>query len=288
MFELDQRLVALAAQIDEVLGNPRIADFHFPTAQNSKSLKGEFCALRLEHGSSGLSYTLAQHHGFDRTAMRMPQPGDRAIHWVEHFAVPMEQIPGPQRAAALATINALYNTLLRRCNTLLPAAENSFGLSDIVPGDKVGMIGFFPPLVKRLRKLNVDLTVIELRRDLERQHPGLIVTTDRRKLMPCNKVLCTSTTLLNQTLPQMIAAAPNAEQFALMGPSAGCPPEPLFALGVTALASAHIVDDDLLWQRLVAGEKLGDARQKCNLNENNTPRIAALLAALRSTSQAKA
>lgn len=281
MFELDQRLTALAAQIDEVLGQLHIADFHYPTARDARSLKGDFCVVKLANGGSGLSYTLAEDHGFDRASMSMPKPGEQAIDWVERFALPAEQIPGPQRAAALATINALYNTLLRRSNTPLPAADNSFGLTDVQAGDKIGMVGFFPPLVKRLRNMGVELTVIELRRDLERQHEGLIVTTDRRKLSPCSKVLCTSTTLLNQTLPQMLDAAPNAEQFALLGPSAGCPPDPLFTLGISTLASAQIVDDELLWQRLVAGEKLGCARRKCNLVPGNTPRTSELLAALR-------
>jgi uncharacterized protein (DUF4213/DUF364 family) len=279
MFKLDQSLSELAAQIDAALGQVEIADFHYPTAQDASSLKGDFCVVRLVGGGSGLSYTLAKDHDFDRCAIEMPKSGDKAIDWVERFSIPLDKIHGPQRAAALATINALYNTLLRRTDTQLAPAGNSFGFSDVKPGDKIGMIGFFPPLVKRLRNLDVDLTVIELRRDLEREHPGLIVTTDRSKLKPCTKVLCTSTTLLNHTLPDMIAAAPNAEEFSLLGPSAGCPPDPLFELGVTTLASAQIMNDDSLWQRLVDGEKLGDARRKCTLTADCVPTTSSLIAA---------
>ncbi|MGB0865222.1 MAG: Rossmann-like domain-containing protein [Granulosicoccaceae bacterium] len=280
MSPIDLELSELGLRIDAALGELKIAGFHFPTATDPQSLKGEFCVVKLEGGGSGLSYTLAQDHGFDRSAFPMPQAGDLAIDWVMRFGAPPNQIPGPQRAAALATINALYNALLRRTNTLLPPADNSFGLSDIQRGDKVGMIGFFPPLVKRLRSLQVDLTVIELRRDLEREHPGLTVTTDRRRLAPCTKVLCTSTTLLNQTLPDMIAAAPNAREFSLLGPSAGCPPDALFAVGVSTLASAQITDDDTLWQRLVNGEKLGDARRKCTITTNSIPSTLSLIESL--------
>ena len=280
MFELDNKLTELAAQIDAALGHAKIADFHYPTAKDASSLKGEFCVVRLTGGGSGLSYSLAEDHGFDHNSIDMPKAGDKAIDWVQRFSAPIDKTPGPQRAAALATINALYNNLLRRTQTALPPADNSFGLSDVQAGDKIGMIGFFPPLVKRLRGMNVDLTVIELRRDLEREHPGLIVTTDRRKLAPCNKVLCTSTTLLNQTLPDMIAAAPNATEFALLGPSAGCPPEPLYALGVSTLASAQIMHDDNLWQRLLDGERLGDARRKCNLSAHSVPSTLSLIKSL--------
>lgn len=280
MFELDQNLTELAAKIDAALGHVEIADFHYPTAQDASSLKGDFCVVRLVGGGSGLSYTLAEDHGFDRDSVAMPKPSDKALDWVERFSAPLDKIHGPQRAAALATINALYNTLLRRTYTQLPPADNSFGLNNVQAGDKVGMIGFFPPLVKRLRNLDVELTVIELRRDLEREHPGLIVTTDRSKLEPCTKVLCTSTTLLNHTLADMIAAAPNAHEFSLLGPSAGCPPDPLYALGVTTLASAQIMDDDSLWNRLVSGEKLGDARRKCTLTPDSVPSTSSLIEAL--------
>lgn len=280
MYQLDQQLCELAYRIDGGLGRLRVAGFHFPTATEAGSLKGDFCVVRLEQGGSGLSYTLAHDFGFDYHTIEMPRAGDWASDWVDRFAASAADTPGPQRAAGMATINALYNTLLRRTATALPRAANSFGFSEVAAGEKVGMVGFFPPLVKRLRNLGVELTVIELRRDLEREHPGLVVTTDRRRLAPCTKVLCTSTTLLNQTLPEMIAAAPQAREFALLGPSAGCPPDPLFALGVTTLASAQIVDDDALWARLTAGEKLGDARQKCNLDRGETPRTLDLLEAL--------
>ncbi len=281
MYILDRQLAELASDIDTALNHPRIADFHFPTAQNARSLKGDFCAVRLEGSGSGLSYRLPEEHGFDRGVIAMPKSGDLALDWVQRFTDPICSTPGPQRSAALATINALYNALLKQTNTPLPPADNSFGLSDIHAGDKIGMIGFFPPLVKRLRDMKVELTVIELRRDLEREHPGLIVTTDRGKLAHCTKVLCTSTTLLNQTLPDMIAAAPKAQEFAVMGPSAGCPPDPLYALGVSSLASAQIVNDNDLWQRLVDGERLGDARRKCTLAADSMLSTRSLIKALK-------
>lgn len=285
MYCLDQQLYELAASIDSALGHPAIADFHYPSALNPESLRGDFCVVRLAGGGSGMSYTLPESRAATANRNELPQPGDRAIDWLQRFIEPLNGSVSPQRCAALATINALYNALLRRSQTLLPDANNSFCLSDVKSGDKVGMIGFFPPLVKRLRGLGVNLTVIELRRELEREHPGLLVTTDRRKLAPCEKILCTSTTLLNQTLPDMIATAENAQEFALLGPSAGCPPEPLFALGVNTLASAQIADDELLWQRLKAGERLSEARRKCTLTAQNTPSTATLIASLQLASR---
>lgn len=280
MDKLDGELCELAVKIDRALGHFNIADFYYPAAQSAKSLKGDFCVVRLAGGGTGLSYTLPQDQGLDQNDIELPKHSDRAIDWVQRFADPMALTPSPQRSAALATINALYNTLLRRTNTPLPSACNSFSLSDVQEGDNIGMIGFFPPLVKRLRQLNVNLTVVELRRDLERNHPGLIVTTDRSKLATCNKVLCTSTTLLNQTLAEMIDTSPNAHEFSVLGPSAGCPPDPLFALGVSHLGSAQICDDNKLWDRLIRGESLADARRKYTATKSSIPSTQSLIATL--------
>ena len=43
---------------------------------------------------------------------------------------------------------------------------NSLGSLDPQPGDHFGMVGFFPPLVRRLRAQNINLTVIELKEAL--------------------------------------------------------------------------------------------------------------------------
>ncbi len=146
MVPLDTQLCEISAQIATALGQPEIAEFHYPNPRDAASLKGNFCAVRLTGGGSGLSYTLAEDAEIDRHSMHLPQPGDTAAQWVEVFSQPAKSIPGSQRAAALATINALYNALLRRTNTLLAPAPNSYGLSDVMSGDTVGMCWLLPSL----------------------------------------------------------------------------------------------------------------------------------------------
>ena len=79
------------------------------------------------------------------------------------------------------------------------------------------------------------LTVLELRADLAGAHPGFEVTLDPAALRTCDKVLMTSTVLLNDSLDAVLAQCRQARAVAMIGPGAGCLPEPLFARGITAL-----------------------------------------------------
>ncbi|HYQ80570.1 MAG TPA: DUF364 domain-containing protein, partial [Anaeromyxobacteraceae bacterium] len=74
-----------------------------------------------------------------------------------------------------------------------------------------------------------------------------------------------STTLLNQSLEAVLGHARGCREFVLVGPSAGCVPDPLFARSVTALGGAWVRDPELLLQRMERGERWGDAAAKSSL-----------------------
>ena len=107
------------------------------------------------------------------------------------------------------------------------------------------MIGFFPPLIQRVLDAGAQLTVVELRADLVGEREGYWVTQDPAALRRCNKVLSTSTVLLNHTLDAMLAHCAGARRLAMVGPGAGCLPDALFAA-----------------RRHAAGRKL-DRRPRC-------------------------
>lgn len=67
-------------------------------------------------------------------------------------------------------------------------------------------------------------------------------------------MLSTSTVLLNDTLDVMLGHCRNARRLALIGPSAGCLPDALFARGVTFLGGNWVSDRDAFVDALVRGE----------------------------------
>lgn len=150
--------------------------------------------------------------------------------------------------------------------------EGSLGIG---PGDRVGMIGFFPPLIERVRGL--PLTILELRGELVREAPGLSVTLDPKRLAGCNKIVSTSTVLLNDTLEDILGHCRHAEALALIGPSASCFPDPLFARGVTTMGGYWVLNPDAFMRRAAALEPWGDAGKKSCVERSVYPGTQTLL-----------
>ncbi|MGA8007099.1 MAG: DUF364 domain-containing protein, partial [Burkholderiales bacterium] len=167
--------------------------------------------------------------------------------------------------------------VLRRAGYEPDLAANSLGSLSLEPGDRVGMIGFFAPLVPRVRALGLPLTVVELRAELVKEEPGLTVTLDPKRLAACNKIVSTSTVLLNDTLEDILGYCCHAEALALIGPSASCFPDPLFARGVTTMGGYWVLDPATFMRRAAALEPWGDAGKKSCVQRSAYPGTRALL-----------
>jgi len=145
-------------------------------------------------------------------------------------------------------------------------------------GDHVGMVGFFPPLVNKLRAANIPLTVIEKKTELLNNPDGVDVTLETSRLRDCNKVLCTAATLLNHSLDEVLGYCPASSIVAVIGPTAGCFPDPLFCRGVDVIGGSQVVHAENLVKRLERGEPWGDAVNKYTLVADRYPGNEALLA----------
>ena len=147
-----------------------------------------------------------------------------------------------RRTLGFAACNALSRTVMDRMGFAPPRATDSIGGIAPQAGDHVGMVGLFSPLLKQVTAAGARLTVIELNPDYAGHYDGYRVTLDAAELEACNKVLSTSTILLNHTVDAMLAHCRRAERIVLIGPSAGCLPDPLFARGVTVVGGSWVTD----------------------------------------------
>jgi uncharacterized protein (DUF4213/DUF364 family) len=140
------------------------------------------------------------------------------------------------------------------------------------------MVGLFPPLVPQVLASGARLTVVELRAELAGPRDGWEVTLDADALRRCNKILSTSTVLLNDTLDDMLARCAGATRVALIGPGAGCLPDALFARGVTLMGGSWVDDAAAFRQALLAGDRWGRFAPKFALRREDYPGFDALLA----------
>jgi uncharacterized protein len=270
-------LLACLERFAGALALPKIRALLLPPDAPVTSIAGEFCAIELDDGSLGLSYVLLD-PSTRALVVRGGAPelgleGADALEVARWFAGPS----GARRALGFAAVNALTRCLFDRAGYQPPASGDSIGMVAPQASDHVGMIGLFPPLVPRIVGSGARLTVVELRSDLVGKRDGYRVTTDRAELGGCNKVIATSTMLLNDTLDDMLAACSNARSFALIGPGAGCLPDPLFARGVTLEGGTWITDREAFRAALAAGTPWTAAARKVAIRREDYPGFDALL-----------
>ena len=226
---------------------PRVRALHLPPPEAAESRNGEFCALELDDGALGLSYVLLGGILPRLAASDDPHTivGMDALQLAREFAAPTAGAGGDaeiRRTLGFAAANALSRTVMERMGFAPPRAIDSIGGIDPQAGDHVGMVGLFTPLLKQVTAAGAQLTVIELNPDYAGHYDGYRVTLDAAALEDCNKVLSTSTILLNHTVDDMLAHCRKAQRIVLIGPSAGCLPDPLFARGVTVVGGSWITD----------------------------------------------
>lgn len=276
MSSFHAELVDAVRRIAAALPPPPVARVIVPAPEHAAPEKdGSFLAVQLEGGATGLCYVLlgdtrARLQALDAGALA----GRGALALAEGFASP----DPAARALGLAAVNALTRHLLDRAGFAPDPAADAFGSIGAAPGGRLGMIGFFPPLVRRAREQGIALTVLELKGELVREEPGLTVTLDPGRLAGCDAVVSTSTVLLNDTLDGVLAAARGARELVVVGPSASFVPDALFARGVTATGGAWVRDPALLAARMAAGERWGEAAGKFSLRRDGWPGLDAVIA----------
>jgi uncharacterized protein (DUF4213/DUF364 family) len=265
-------LVGAAQRIDAALGPARVARIVLPPLMEQPGKEGEFCAVELDDGSVGLAFTLLD--GTLAALHARGAGGGMAVDLVRGFA----EGDGAARALGLAAINALTRRLYDRSGFVPDDSIDSFGSLVLKSGDRLGMVGHFTPLIGQARAMGIPVTVLELKPELVREEAGLVVTLDPGRLAGCNKIVATSTLLLNDTFEAARAAWRGAEAVAIVGPSAGCPPDPLFAAGFSAVGTACVADAKAFLGRVAAGEKWGETSRKVTLTPQRYPGLDALLA----------
>lgn len=269
-------LFALLEQACATYAAPRIRALHLPPASSAGGKDGEFCALELEDGAVGMSYVLLNDtlRALVASGRQAQMAGGDALQAARGCL----SADATERTLGFAAANALSQSIMARCGFEPDWNTDSIGLLDPQPGDHIGMIGFFPPLVGRVVAAGARLTVAELNPALAGERDGYRVTLDSGELSTCNKVLSTSTVLLNDTVERMLSACSHARYFTMIGPGAGCLPDPLFARGVTLLGGTRVTDLEGFRNAMITGESWGRYTRKYSIRREHYPGLRHLLA----------
>ena len=230
---------------------------------------GDFGIVMLEDDSVGFFYTLIS-DTLERVKTELEQ--QRMLDPIALSHGLLQDDLG-QRALALGALNAMSQHLLTRARWTFESSD-SLGRFEFRPHDKVGMVGLFPSLAARLQRQGVSFTVIERRP--ETLESPYTVSLDPTALESCNKVLVTASTLLNDSLEDVLSHCQQAK-VAVIGPTAGCLPDALFARGVAVVGGSRVIEKTALPVNLACGEPWTDSVEKYTLVRGDYPGIDRLL-----------
>ena len=262
--------------IGQRLDIPPIKSVHVAPFEADPRKNSKFGALVLNDGTTGITYT-----GLDDALLDLQEhsrtrdlPGQSPIQVARLF----EGESGWQRSLGMAAINAVSQFLFKESGFALQSMHKTVNQMALQRDDHVGMVGYFPPLVEQVRSAGTRLTVLELDERWVQEADEFIVTLEPEHLSECNKVVCTGTVLVNQTVDSVLQYCRGAAQIMIVGPTVGCLPEPLFERGVTMLGGSRVVDPERFVELWAAQQKWRGATDRYALSRGTDyPGIEALL-----------
>lgn len=149
------------------------------------------------------------------------------------------------RSFALATLNALK------------ASEYEHDFSDVFdhvsihPSDSVAMVGFIAPIAALLQDKGARVSVFENR---ALNSPIIKPKQDMEKVLAeADIIIITATTLVNNTLWDILAYPKAARDIILMGPSTPMIPEAFISTPITHLAGSLVIDRGKAFQIVMEG-----------------------------------
>lgn len=232
----------------------------------------QFMAISLEGGAAGVSFVLVPDEKMQD--YNLLQPPDFIGKSPREFALEFGSDDSIKEMLGLAAINAICQHVMRASDFPIDDATDSLGLLSISAGDRIGMVGFFFGLIKPIKNAGAQLVVVEKNEKYVQKYPHLPVTLDASKLSTCNKILCTSTTILNNSLDEILSHCSPDAFVSIIGPTAGYFPDPLFARGVDVVGGRVVKDGASFLQQLAEKKRWGEAtRRTCFQKKTYTSMI---------------
>lgn len=275
--DLTQEFINIIELISEKCDIPPIEDIYIPNKKDltNNQKKANFGAIKLKGGYTGIFF-IGLKNEFHEIRIRKDLKALIKKDPIE-IALNINSKNLFDRTISLGTINAISHYLFMRSNFQFTPSKHIVNDINIQNHDIIGMVGYFPPLVKKITAMGNKLIIVELKEELTYKSRNWEITMDTSKLTVCNKVICTSTTLINNTLDNVLEFTQNAETFALIGPTAGFLPDPIFQRKVNIVGGSVIHNSDLFFNRIIQGERWGESVLKYVISKETYPGIKKLI-----------
>ncbi len=191
-----------------------------------------YTAVHLDSGQVGLAFTF--HRDSTRGCSALRDMGALAGKKASELLTLFDSKEKIALAVALATVNALSNT-----------TKEGLVEGDVLehlclsPNDRVGMVGYFAPMVSTLRRRASSLMIFE---QIDRPEGGILPEREAYKHLPkCQVALITSTSIINHTIDRILDAANHCREVVLLGASTPLLSEAFAETPVTLLSGVVVI-----------------------------------------------
>lgn len=272
---LSDAYLQIVARIREVLPLPAVNGLYLPPLQQ-QGFRDEFGFVFLDSDDIGAFYVSLE-DSLPELWRQFPRP--------EEVRLPLEVLLAKlaadglgSRALGFGAFNALSQYVMRLAGYTPEHHRNhDKRIKPSHPIGRVGMVGYFCPIVERLTELGAEVLVLEQSPERVTFHPLVQVTTNPEDLADCDEILCTASTLINGTLDSILAACGSVPDFSLIGPSAGGLPDVVFSRGVQEVGATAYLDRETLEYLLAHQDSWGKAGRKYRIRQEEYLGLSELL-----------
>ena len=242
-----------------------------------------FVGVKLTNGCGGVAYTPPE--VVKNAGRRILRENTPLICGRHVSKVISGEIPGPFAGLIrLATLNALSVPFLEGNRYCLNVGNDVSDIPSLFHRRRTCMVGAIIPLLKRMKEMEpAEVIIIDQKKETQAEAEagyGEFVPPEHTALAlaRCETAIFTGATIANGTICQLIDLVPENAAIAVVGPTAGFVPEPLFQRRVALIGTVTVADSDRTLDILAEGGgayRLFDGCvQKVNLL--NVPRLQLL------------
>ena len=211
--------------------------------------------VRLSNGCGGVAFTSPE--VVSQAGRRILRGSATAIRGMTAAAVALGGDVGPfAPVIRLATLNALSVPVLAERSRGGPA-DDFAALRPLAVGRRVCMVGAMVPLIERLRECGpTELLVADRKHETLREVEGAtVIALDDlpAALATCQTAILTGATIPNGSIAGLLDALSPGAAVAVVGPTAGFVPDPLFSRGVAQIGTTIVTDADRMLDILAEG-----------------------------------
>lgn len=193
------------------------------------------------------------------SAMAMPFPGKMKGKPARDAIKEAFSDHGIRRGVGIAAVNALAELCWERRphpGVELRSGLDAFDANVFRPGDQTVVVGAFVPFLKELKRRGLPFLVLEKDPDTLKpsEMPFYRPAETAREIVPqADVLLMTGTTLINDTLEDLLSWAKPAARVTVVGPTVGLLPDAFLARGADYLGGVRVTRPDDFLDLLAEG-----------------------------------